>query len=301
VHTSAEEEADLFWAMRGAGHNFGTVIGLELDLIELEHVTFGLVWFAPEAIAEGLAWCREHLRDAPDELTTIVSIAHPPPSAPVPRESRGRPALHVIACHCGTREQARRDLAPLRDHPAVVADTIAEVPWAELAIGNDVFAAGVHRRSRMRYLRRLTDRVIAVSASHAPQMSPLSFMSTHIYGGAMSRVGEHDTAMSHRDQHLNYMVTASWTAGENGTALRAWQDRYLNALQPDATDAYYVNYLFDEPEHGPAAYAPATWERLGGIKRLWDPDNVFATNHNIPPAPAPAGYDGSGGSSRFSA
>jgi hypothetical protein len=270
VRCSADE---VFWAIRGAGHNFGTVVGLELDLIPLDSVAFGMVWFDPDATAEGLVWCRDHLLQAPDELTTIVSIGHPPAPLGLADRLRGRAALHVLACHSGPPEQARRDLAALRAHPNVTANTIQDMSWTQLAMGNEVFISGVHRRSRMHYVDGLSDAVIAISTRRAAQMAPLSFMSTHIYGGAMGRVDEQATAMSHRAERFNYMVSTTWTSMEDGTALRRWQNEYLDEIAPHATDAAYVNYLFDEPARVPSAYHPT-----------WDPDNRFAANQNIPPS-----------------
>ncbi|MFZ0091920.1 MAG: FAD-binding oxidoreductase [Solirubrobacteraceae bacterium] len=284
VRCSQEEEPELFWAIRGAGPNFGSVVGVELDLIALDSVAFGMVWFDPDATADGLMWCRDHLPDAPDELTTIVSIGHPPGSTVLPSRLRGRGALHVLACHCGPPERRQRDLAALRAQPHVTADTIREMPWSELAIGNDVFDSGVHRRSRMHYVNDLSDAVIAISTRRATEMAPLSFMSTHVYGGAMERIDEHATAMSHRSEHFNYMVSTTWTAMEDGAALRRWHDAYLDEIAPHATGAAYVNYLFDEPARIRSAYHPATWERLRAIKRAADPTNCFAANQNIPPA-----------------
>jgi FAD/FMN-containing dehydrogenase len=286
VRCSAAEHPDLFWAIRGAGHNFGTVVGLELELIALDTVSFGMVWFAPDAIPEGMAWCRDHLPQAPDELTTIVSIGHPAPSLELPVPLRCRPALHVLACHSGPPEQARHDLGALRAHSDVTADTIRETSWTELAMGNDVFISGVHRRSRMRYVRELSDEVIAISARRAGEMAPLSFMSTHIYGGAMGRIDEHATAMSHRSEAFNYMVSTTWTSMEDGAALRRWQDEYLEEIAAHAGAAAYINYLFDEPDRVPSAYNPASWERLRVIKHIWDPENRFSANQNIPPADA---------------
>ena len=285
IRCSTDEQPDLFWAIRGAGHNFGTVVGIELDLIELDTVTFGTVWFDADATAEGLVWCRNHLPDAPDELTTIVSVGHPPESLGLPDRLRGRAALHVLACHSGPPEQARRDLADLRANPNVTTDTIRKMSWTELAIGNDAFKSGVHRRSRMHYVNNLNDAVIAISTRRAAEMAPLSFMSTHIYGGAMQRVHEHATAMSHRSEQFNYMVSTTWTSMEDGSPLRRWQNEYLDEITPHATGAAYINYLFDEPARVPAAYHPDTWERLRTIKRAWDPDNRFAANQNIPPSP----------------
>lgn len=283
IRCSAEEEPELFWALRGAGHNFGIVVGLELDLIELSSLTFGIVWFDPRVTAEGLAWCRDHLPEAPDEMTTIVSVGHPPASLQLPGRLRGRAALHVLACHSGAPEQAQRDLAALRTHPDVTADTIQRMSWPELAMGNDIFISGVHRRSRMHYVHDLSDAVIAISDRRASEMAPLSFMSTHIYGGAMARTDEHATAMSHRSERFNYMVSTTWTSMEDSTALRRWQNEYLDEIAQHATAGAYINYLFDEPDRVPRAYHPKTWERLRAVKRTWDPSNRFATNQNIPP------------------
>ena len=91
--------------------------------------------------------------------------------------------------------------------------------------------------------------------------------------------------MSHRHEHWNYMVTTSWTATEDGTPLRTWQADYLAELAPHASEAYYLNYLFDEPDHVAQAYHPTTWARLRELKRQWDPDNQFTENQNVPPSP----------------
>jgi len=283
VRADGERRPDLLWALRGAGTNFGVVVWLELEVIPLAEVTFGLIWFHPDRTAEALALYREWAPRSPDELTTIVSVAHPPPAWSGPDELRGRAAAHLLVCHCGTDEQAREDLAAVRCHPGVVADEIHRMPWRQLSIANDVFIAGVHRRSRMHYLREMDDQVIDITARRALEMDPLSFMSTHFYGGALARVDEHATAMSHRDKAWNYMVATTWTSMQDGRPLRRWQDDYLAEIAERSHNAYYVNYLFDEPAHVPAAYAPQTWERLRELKQRWDPENRFADNQNIPP------------------
>jgi len=138
----------------------------------------------------------------------------------------------------------------------------------------------------MRYLPELGDAVIATTARRSTQMAPLSFMSTHLYGGQMGRIPVDATAMGHRSELWNYMVSTTWTSMEDGTELRRWQDQYLEELAPHANSAAYVNYLFDEPERVRNAYNPGTWTRLREIKRLWDPQNCFAANQNVPPAAA---------------
>jgi FAD/FMN-containing dehydrogenase len=285
VHASAREHPDLFWALRGAGHNFGVAISLELELMELEEVSFGLVWFAPDRSADALRFYRDWVQQTPDELTTIVSAAYPPPDWTGPEGLAHQAMIHVIACHCGSREQALTDLAPLTDHPDVVACDIKRMPWPALASGNDVFGSGVHRRSRMHYTTGLGDALIELTERRMLELEPQSFISIHYYGGAIARVAEDATAMSHRDKAWNYMVSTTWEAGANGAPLRSWQDTLLDEVAVHAHNAYYVNYLFDEPEHIEAAYSPASWEKLRALKAAWDPGNLFAANQNVPPDP----------------
>ncbi|MFN8156239.1 MAG: FAD-binding oxidoreductase [Candidatus Nanopelagicales bacterium] len=285
VRASRDEEPELFWAMRGAGHNFGAVVALELDLIELDTVSFGLVWFDADRTAEALAFCRDWVVGLPDEVTTIVSVGHPPEGWGGPPELEGRAAAHVLVCHSGSGEAAERDLAELRGSPHVVADGVARIPWSALAVGNDVFASGVHRLSRMHYIRAFDDDVVALSARRAQEIAPLSFMSTHYYGGAWQRVPDDATAMGHRDRPWNYMVAITWTSMENGAPLRRWQNDYLDEVAAHSTGSFYVNYLCQEPaSHVEASYSPATWTRLRDLKAAWDPQNLFRINQNIPPA-----------------
>jgi FAD/FMN-containing dehydrogenase len=282
VRASDEENADLFWALRGAGANFGVAVALEFSLMPLESVHAGFVWFDPDATADALAFYRDWVAAAPDEVSTIVGVSSPPPD--VADGSDGSGAAHVILCHCGDAQQAEHDLRPLRDQPGVIADTVVELPWPRLAAGNDVFETGLSRISRMRYLNGFGDEAIGVTVDHTRAMDPLAMMGTHYYGGAMRRVPEDATAMSHRDQAWNYMVAATWAGPGDGAQILGWQDDYLRALDPYSTDAVYVNYICQEPERVPKAYNPRTWQRLRELKRRYDPGNLFRQNHNIPPA-----------------
>jgi len=286
VHASEEIEPELFWGMRGAGHNFGVVVGLELELIPLEEVTFGLIWFHPDATSEVMATLREWIVGAPDELTAIISAAQPPEVWSGPDHLRGRPAVHVLVCHSGTAQEAEHDLSPLTGHPSVVATDLGRMPWQLLAAGNDVFPPNVHRRTRMRYVHGLTDDVVELSGRRIPELSASSFMSIHYNGGALARLDENATAMSHRASPWNYAVTTSWGPSEDGTHLRGWQDEYLAELGDHAYDSFYVNYLNNEPEHVHSAYNPRTWHRLRALKAKWDPENLFRVNQNIPPLTA---------------
>ncbi|RLV49987.1 FAD-binding oxidoreductase [Nocardioides mangrovicus] len=281
VRADVDHEPDLFWALRGAGSNFGVTVAIELEVMPLAEVAFGLVWFHPDESRQALAHFRDWVVAQPDEVTAIGSLAVPPPDWNGPARLAGRPAVHVIVCHCGTAEQAERDLADLRGHRAVVADSVRRMPWVDLACGNDVFTPGLHRRSRMYYLRAFDDAAVDLTVDRAEELGPLDMMSTHYYGGAIQRVAEEATAMSHRDKPWNYMVQVTWSEGDDGEARRRWHEGYLADVERLSHDAFYVNYLFDEPDHVPAAYSARTWRRLVALKQQWDPANTFADNQNI--------------------
>jgi FAD/FMN-containing dehydrogenase len=283
VHASAREHPDLFWALRGAGHNFGVAVTLELELIELNEVSFGLVWFAPDRSGDAMRFLREWVEQTPDELTTIISAAHPPPGWTGPPELAEQAMIHVIVCHCGARDQAVTDLAPLTSHPGVFTHDLKRMPWPKLATGNDVFASGVHRRSRMHYTAGLSDPLIELTERRMRELEPSTFISIHYYAGAVARVAEDATAMSHRDKAWNYMVSIAWEPGDDGARLRCWQDAFLDDVAGHSYDAYYVNYLFDEPQHVQAAYSAPAWARLRALKSTWDPGNLFTANQNVPP------------------
>jgi FAD/FMN-containing dehydrogenase len=284
VEASDQGEVELFWGLRGAGHNLGVAVSMEFSVIPLTQVYAGVIWFHPDRTAELLDFYRGWAPVLPDEVSTILGVMAPPSDLPVPAELRGRPMGHVVLCHCGSDSQAESDLKSLREHPGVVLDAIEAMPYAELAAGNNMFASGPRRRSRMRYLSGLAEPVVELTAERFADPPPLTMLSIHHYGGALGRVDENATAMSHRRQEWNYMVAMTWPSDETGSAHKRWQDDLLAGLAPDAEAAMYVNYLCQEPDRVSSAYNARTWERLRALKRQWDPQNRLADNHNIPPA-----------------
>jgi len=145
-------------------------------------------------------------------------------------------------------------------------------------------AADMQRRNGVPTELLSPDEVLAITARRAGEVAPLSLLGVHYYGGGIQRVDEQATAMSHRDKPWNYTVTTTWPSMQDGAPVRGWQDEWVAELEPHTHDAFYVNYLFDQPEDVQRAYNPLAWARLRALKRSWDPGNLFATNQNIPPA-----------------
>jgi hypothetical protein len=134
----------------------------------------------------------------------------------------------------------------------------------------------------------LTDALIDLLAEHTERItSPRSYTLIFQLGGAIARIGEAATAYSHRDAAHNININAVWLPGDpEANHHRFWARRFFAAIQPHQRGVY-VNFVGDEgAERVRAAYGAKKFARLQAIKSAYDPENVFASNQNIPPLPA---------------
>jgi FAD/FMN-containing dehydrogenase len=287
VTTSADEEPDLFWALRGGGGNFGIATGFRFRLHPVETVLGGAIVYP--ATREVLRAFAAATSAAPDELTTISLVLKAPPLPFVPAEAHGTLVLMIAACATGDPAAADRALAPLRALAggAPLADTTGPLPFPALF---DLTAnAEVSRPQAIRvaFLRELDDETIETILTYGNQpTSPFSTTVIRELGGAMGRVRQDATAFAHRDKAFYLAIQNSWDDEPGADPERhvAWTEDYWRAIAP-RTDGAYVGLLGDEGEERVrAAYPPATYARLAEIKRRYDPDNVFRLNANIHPA-----------------
>ncbi|MEO3811091.1 FAD-binding oxidoreductase, partial [Sphaerisporangium sp. B11E5] len=266
VTVDAGRHADLFWALRGGGGNFGVVTSLELRLFPVRRVYAGAVYFAAERAGEVLACYREWTRSAPGWLSTAVLVRRLPDSADVPAAVRGRRAVVLKVLSSGGAARAERVLRPLRAAGGpVLHDGLARVPYAEAAMGGT-------RSAHVEFARDLPDTLIGVLAGAVEEDSPLSAVEVRHWGGAMARPGPGAGPVGHRSAVL------SVTLDERVPELVA-------AVRPHVTGGSFLNFLSD-PARTASAYTAADWRLLREVKRAWDPGNVFRGNLNIPPAGA---------------
>ena len=300
VRASAEENPDLFWALRGGGGNFGVVTSLTLDLQPLgPQVLAGLVaWPAAQADAV-LAFMRDFVADAPDELGLMANLRLAPPLPLFPAEVQGTPIIALVVTWSGDIEAGERvpPAAALlrhagrrRDHhqglhrpPEDARRRGAARPALLLEVAP---ARPAHRRGHRRHL-------------HPPGSitSPMSSVPIFCFGGAMARVPEDATAFPHRDAAHDINIVASWLPEQAGEAdrHRAWVRGFFDDLAPHSRGVY-VNFTSDDAQSRVReAYSPTQWDRLRATKAVWDPTNFFDRNANIPPpepyAAALAAYD----------
>jgi FAD/FMN-containing dehydrogenase len=284
---SADEHADLFWALRGGGGNFGVVTCFEFALHEVGPlVCAGALVYPFERAAEVLRASRAVMAEAPEELSIHEILLTVPEHPPFPEHLQGRPAILLSPVHLDSEEQARADLEPLRElGPAF--DLVGPMPYVALqSMIDDDTRHGLAHYGKSHWLAGYEDGLIDALVdrmTHVP--SPMSHIITARMGGAIERVPSGDTAFAHRSAANLLWIIGLWEdPSADPEPHRAWVNDVFDAARPDSTGGVYVNALDEEgPDRVRAAYGDETFERLRRVKRRWDPDNVFRLNQNIPP------------------
>lgn len=286
VKASDDGNADLFWALRGGGGNFGVVTEFEFRLNPLgPQVLAGPVIWPMEMSAEVLRFYRDWITDVPDDLTTVVVHRKAPPLPSIPRELHGLPIVSVAACYAGDIEEGERVLAPMKAFGPPLLDLCAPKPFVEhQAMFDASLPEGWWYYFRACDVDRLSDEVIDIVADHAQRMrsAVTAFPIFHL-GGAVSRVADRETAFNGRGAGHTVNVNATTVTADGFEHEREWSQALWTALQPYHTGVY-VNFLMDEGEDRiRAAYGAEKYHRLRAVKRRFDPDNFFRLNQNIPP------------------
>jgi hypothetical protein len=287
VKASETENADLFWGVRGGGGNFGVVTRFEFRLNPVgPEVVAGPVFWPIEESPDVLRFYRDWIAAAPDDLMTIVIHRKAPPLPFIPPELHGKPVVAIVCCYAGSVEEGEEVVAPLKAFGSPVLDLCEPKPFLEhQAMFDPSYPHGQWYYMRSCDVGELTDEVIDITVEHAKRIrSPLTAFPIWQMGGAISRVGEDETAFSGRGAGHTFNITAA-TAGPDGfDEEREWVRDFWSALEPHHTSGVYVNFLMNEGEDRVReAYGTKKYDRLKALKRRYDPDNLFRLNQNIPP------------------
>lgn len=290
VTASAEENPELFWALRGGGGNFGIVVEFEFALHEVSPMAnLGLFFWRPADAQEPLRLARELLQALPAGLGGLLVGLSAPPAPFVPAEHHGQPGFAVIVVGWGTAEEHAAVIQPLRDRSPLF-ELVTPIPYVALRQMLDATVPwGILGYEKALYLEELSDQVIDIAIDQLPRKaSPLSFTPIFPLSGAFAAVPDDATAFGgSRATRWAFNIAALAPTPELFAGDRAWVRRFWDALRPHAAnDGTYVNFLSDADEDRVrTSYGPAKYERLAAIKAEWDPDNVFHSNANIRPAP----------------
>ena len=288
LRAAEDENAELFWAVRGGGGNFGVVTEFEFRLFAMgTQVVAGPLLYRREQAAEALQFYRQFIAGAPDELSVFANLRTAPPFDWVPQELRGTDVLMLIPFWSGDLEAGEVALRPLRDFGPPAADVVARKPYLA---HQSMFDAGVPHGWgyywKSHYLPPLGDGAIETMLEHSwRKSSAASYTILFHLGGAVERIAADASAASGRDALHAMNINAAWPEGGPSHPDILWCREYFAAMEPHSTGGVYVNFLHNDENEARvrAAYGP-NYERLAEIKRRYDPDNVFRSNQNIRPA-----------------
>jgi len=279
LQVDAGSHADLFWALRGGGGNFGIATSFTYRLHPLKTVVGGLIAHPVEAAPELLRFYRDAVADCSDDLTVFAGLVHAP-------DGSGAKLSALVVFHTGDDAEAERDLEPFTTWGSPVVVEVGTMPYPAMNTILDAgFPAGSLNYWLSSFTRGLPDELIDLAVERfAAVPSPMTAILFEHFHGAVTRVGATETAVPHRDQGWNLLIPSVWTDPAATEANIAWSRQTFAALRPHLGTGRWLNYLGDDQAEDAirAAYGP-NYDRLREVKRRFDPDNVFHLNHNIAP------------------
>jgi FAD/FMN-containing dehydrogenase len=280
---SADENPDLFWAIRGGGGNFGVVTSFEFRMHPVGDVYGGPVFYPVEESANVLRFYREFIATAPREISAFFGYHIAPPAPFVPEHLHGAVACTIVTCYTGPIEQAETALRPIRDAAPVALDLMGPIPYPALnSMFDALLPAGLQHYWKADFAEELSDEAIAVHAEYGPRVPNfLSLMHLYPLDGAVQDVPNDGTAFSHRDVRFIHNVVGIDTDAANMPAHRDWVRTYWSALRPHSSGGSYLNFLMDEGQDRIRATYRGNYDRLLALKKQYDPENLFHMNQNI--------------------
>jgi FAD/FMN-containing dehydrogenase len=285
VTASPEEHADLFWAVRGGGGNFGVVTSFLFKLHPISTVYGGPMFWPIEQAADILRFWRDFILSAPEDINGWFAFVTVPPAPPFPEQFQMQKMCAIVWCYTGPLDQAEERLKPIRAFRPPAIDFAGPIPWPALqSMFDALYPSGLQWYWKADFFRELNDKAIDLHTKYGPQL-PTMHSTMHIYpiNGAAGRVGKNDTAFSFRDANFAEVMVGVDPDPANNQRMTAWARDYWTALHPYSAGGGYLNMIMDEGEDTVKAAYRDNYARLAQVKARYDPGNLFHMNQNIKP------------------
>ncbi|WP_368411892.1 FAD-binding oxidoreductase [Haladaptatus halobius] len=282
---STDENADLFWAIRGGSGNFGVVTSFEFGLHEVgSEILFGPVVYPYEDAPDVLRHYREFARNVPNECCIWADSMTAPPLPFLPEDIHGTTVLVLMQSYAGDPKEGENVLEPLREHGDPIADAVAPIPYtAAQSTFDDLLTPGARNYWKSHNYTELTDKTLDTIVEYIERLpTPQSEILIHQVGGAINDVASDATAYPHRDAEFIVTPSARWEDPTKDDECIAWVRECHDALANDATGGTYVNFEGEREGQEQNAYGE-NYDRLVELKNKYDPMNLFQMNQNVKP------------------
>ncbi len=286
VQASANENPDLFWALRGGGGNFGVVTSFTFALHPIDVIYGGPLIYDLSEAEEVMKWYRDFIVQAPDDLSGYFAFLTVPPGPPFPENLHLKKMCAIIWACTAPIEEAERRFKAIRGFKKPALDMVGPIPYPVFqSLFDGIFPPGLQWYWRADFVKELSDAAVAQHLHFAQEM-PTMHCTMHLYpiNGAAARVGKNETAWNHRDANWTQVMVGVDPDPANNEKITAWTKSYYDALHPYSTGAAYVNFLMNEGEERVRSTYGDNYPRLAQIKKKYDPANLFRVNQNIRPA-----------------
>jgi FAD/FMN-containing dehydrogenase len=285
VTVGPDQNEDLFWAIRGGGGNFGVVTSFLFKLHPLSMVYAGPMLWHLEQAKEVMAWYRDFIVEAPEDITGFFIFLNVPPGPPFPEELHHKSMAGIVWNHTGPLDQAEAAYESIRKAVPPAFEHVGPAPFPAIQTMFDpLMPPGLQWYWRADFFKELSDAAIDIHLEHASKIpTPLSQMHFYPVNGAVHRVGEDETAYSYRDAVWSAVYAGIDPDPANAEAIKTWSVNYFDGLHPHSSGGAYVNFMMEEGQERVEATYRGNYERLATVKAKYDPDNLFSVNQNIRP------------------
>lgn len=286
LRASQDENADLFWALRGGGGNFGVVTSFEFQLHPVTDIYAGIFLYELEYAADLFRFFRDFILNAPEAYGAFPAFQIAPPLEFIPARRVGDTFCAAIVHWAGPVDVGEKAMEPFREIAPVVAEMAAPMPYPALNSAFDpIFPKGIRSYWKASFVGDLSDAAIEQHVIHGARVPEVS-ATMHLYpiNGACHRVGSDETAFAYRDANYAQVIVAAWQDPEHDADRIAWVRDYHKATEPYSEPGGYVNFMADDDGDRVQDNYRGHYQRLAEIKRAYDPGNLFHLNQNIPPA-----------------
>jgi FAD/FMN-containing dehydrogenase len=286
VTASETANADLLWALRGGGGNFGVVTSFLFRTNPARIVYGGPIIFEMTDAHKVMRWYREFQASAPDDFYIFLGLQSVPGGAPFPQEHWNKKMCVLLVAHNGPNAEAAVDTirAAL---PKPIIDWAGPLPYPALqSMFDALYPKGPQWYWKGDFVKTLPDEAIATHVEHAQRASPVSAMHLYPIEGAVHRKGKGDSAWHTRDATWSMVIAGIDPDPAKAGAIKKWARDYWAAVHPYDLAGAYPNFMMDDSEEGEGRLQATfgdNFPRLVTVKKKYDPANLFRVNHNIKP------------------